>query len=757
MRFGRSNNDVSLLTIDVLGHEYMHGVTQSATVGGNGLEYHGESGALNESISDIFGTALERHILPNDWNWLIAEELGANRHFRDMAMPGSIPNQPSLARVTQPDRYNGPNWANTCGSCGDFGGVHTNSGVMNRWFNMLCTGFNNPNNTIKVNAIDFNQALAIVYKALNTYVQQYSNYADMRNSTIYAARDLYGDCSMQMRQVQNAWFHVDNNPWSFCPVDCNYTINTNVSNSNPACSAPIVFAATCVGSGCYDIDYNWSSGASSIGNGQSITVNAPSSSGSYTYTMYPTKSGCNFSYNDLSVSTSCGGSGSGCVVNKVRLQFRFPTDCCFDRLVGAKIQGSNNGGGSWTDLHTIGQNGTGAWQEFSFSNATAYTSVRFQASNNGWGELAEIEFYNGNTKLSGTPFGNGNFNLAYDNNTATKWETGNMGTSNVTGLNLTGCSGGCTPPNAPSLSASPSTISSGNNSTLTASGCSGTVSWSTGATGNQTNVSPTQTTTYTATCTENSCISSSASVTVTVNGGSSGCVVNKVRLKFRSDCCFDRLNGAQIQGTNDGSNWATIYTINQNGTGNWQEFTFSNSTTYKHVRFVAGPNGFGELFEIEFYNGNSKLTGGGFGNGAQDPGSSWENAIDGNEGTFWHGPWNPNWMPGPSNFVGIICAPFRIGVAGAKDDILIEEQSPLQLYPNPTDGHITVRYQLAKGEAATLRFVTVSGQVLEQKALVGEGGWQQHTTDLSAKPDGIYTVLLETQTKATSRKFVIAK
>jgi len=46
----------------------------------------------------------------------------------------------------------------------------------------------------------------------------------------------------------------------------------------------------------------------------------------------------------------------------------------------------------------------------------------------------------------------------------------------------------------------------------------------------------------------------------------------------------------------------------------------------------------------------------------------------------------------------------------------------LTLYPNPTDGRVTMRYQLAKGEVATLRFVNVSGQVLERKALVGEGG-----------------------------------
>ncbi|MCP1384974.1 M4 family metallopeptidase [Runella salmonicolor] len=307
--YGLSNGN-STVTIDVVGHEYMHAVTFNAVP--NGLEYQGESGALNESISDIFGTALERHIMinpqsannPNGWNWDLGEDVGLA--LRNMANPLA-----SLD-VVQPDRYYGPNWANTCGSCDDFGGVHINSGVMNRWFNMLCTGFNNPNITTRVNAIDFNRALAIVYKALTTYIQQYSSYPDMRNATIYAARDLYGDCSMEMRQVQNAWFLTDNNPWTFCPVDCNYTINTSVSNSNPSCNTPITLSATCTGSGCYDINYSWSNSSGTIGSGQSITINAPATAGIHTYTVYPTKSGCNFSYNDVSVNVNCGGNSSTC-------------------------------------------------------------------------------------------------------------------------------------------------------------------------------------------------------------------------------------------------------------------------------------------------------------------------------------------------------------------------------------------------------------------------------------------------------------
>ncbi|MEA5426844.1 BACON domain-containing protein [Arcicella lustrica] len=122
----------------------------------------------------------------------------------------------------------------------------------------------------------------------------------------------------------------------------------------------------------------------------------------------------------------------------------------------------------------------------------------------------------------------------------------------------------------------------------------------------------------------------SQTVTVTQAGTTStgSCAVNKVRLLFRADCCLDRLVGAKIRGSNDNSNWTDIYTFTANGTGSWQEFTFSNSTIYQYVRFEASASGYGELFELEFYNGTTKLTGTGFG------GTS---ALDGDIYTFWHG------------------------------------------------------------------------------------------------------------------------
>jgi len=105
-----------------------------------------------------------------------------------------------------------------------------------------------------------------------------------------------------------------------------------------------------------------------------------------------------------------------------------------------------------------------------------------------------------------------------------QWQGPNIGKQTIANDRLSrAAGGGCTPPAAPSLSASPTSINAGQSSTLSASGCGGTVAWSTGQTGNSITVSPAQTTTYTATCSESGCVSGNGNVTITVNGGGGGC------------------------------------------------------------------------------------------------------------------------------------------------------------------------------------------------------------------------------------------
>jgi hypothetical protein len=130
-------------------------------------------------------------------------------------------------------------------------------------------------------------------------------------------------------------------------------------------------------------------------------------------------------------------------------------------------------------------------------------------------------------------------------------------------------------------------------------------------------------------------------------------VLSKVRLHWRT-ADFNRLNGAKIQGSNDGSTWTDIYTIGVNATGSWQEFTFSNVTPYQHVRYAASPTGYGELREIEFYSGATKLSGMPFGSDPNVAAMGWQYAIDGIVNASWHGQYvGIGAHAGPSNFVGL--------------------------------------------------------------------------------------------------------
>ena len=110
--------------LDVVGHELSHGVTEATS----NLIYQNESGALNESFSDIMGTAIE--FSTGFGNWTIGEDItpGTNG-LRNMANPGED-GDPSHYL----DRYTGTS---------DNGGVHTNSGIINHWFYLLAHGGQN--------------------------------------------------------------------------------------------------------------------------------------------------------------------------------------------------------------------------------------------------------------------------------------------------------------------------------------------------------------------------------------------------------------------------------------------------------------------------------------------------------------------------------------------------------------------------------------------------------------------------------------
>lgn len=193
---GDGSTTTALTSLDVVGHEFMHGVTDFTA----DLVYRDESGALNESFSDIFGAAVEFFAHPESGDWDIGEDfhIGQGR-FRSMSNPRA---------EGDPDTYLGQGWVT---GTSDNGGVHSNSGVQNKWFFLLTeggAGENGNGDAYQVNGLGMDTAAVIAFRNLQYYLVRRSQYFDARFGAIQAAEDLYGVCSDEAKEVAKAWHAV---------------------------------------------------------------------------------------------------------------------------------------------------------------------------------------------------------------------------------------------------------------------------------------------------------------------------------------------------------------------------------------------------------------------------------------------------------------------------------------------------------------------------------------------------------------------
>ena len=183
-----------LTTVDICGHEITHGLTQKTA----DLVYAYEPGALNEAFSDIFGTSIEFYATPEDANWLIGEKTGTT--IRSMEDP---------KRYQCPDTYKGQFWVF---SGSDNGGVHTNSGVLNYWYYLLCEGGSGKNdlgNVYDVQGIGIENAEQIAFALLTDYLSSNSQYFDAFSYAVIAADELFGDDFPEIVQaVRDAFYAV---------------------------------------------------------------------------------------------------------------------------------------------------------------------------------------------------------------------------------------------------------------------------------------------------------------------------------------------------------------------------------------------------------------------------------------------------------------------------------------------------------------------------------------------------------------------
>lgn len=166
-------------TVDIVAHEYAHCLISYYS---SKLVYRGESGALNESFADIFANLAERSILGRN-DWKIGEDVGVV--VRDLSNP-------------ECSYYGGQNWINP-NSTYDKGGVHTNSGVQSKWFQLI------------YDEIGINDARTLV-KWTERCLNPTSKYRDSKNISIYLSQIFFGKCSDEHKAVVNAWYEVGVSP-----------------------------------------------------------------------------------------------------------------------------------------------------------------------------------------------------------------------------------------------------------------------------------------------------------------------------------------------------------------------------------------------------------------------------------------------------------------------------------------------------------------------------------------------------------------
>ncbi len=192
MVFGDGDGQMFLgftMALDVIAHELTHGVTQFSTPGG--LDYQDQSGALNESISDVFGSVVKQWKLKQSVNaadWLIGAGIMSDKvghALRSMKDPGN-------RDVT----WEGDDQPATMDKYVEGGDVHTNSGIPNHAFYLAAKA---------LGGNSWEKAAKIWYGAL-PLLKPNATFHDAANATVDAAVKLFGNACSEA--VKGAWTQV---------------------------------------------------------------------------------------------------------------------------------------------------------------------------------------------------------------------------------------------------------------------------------------------------------------------------------------------------------------------------------------------------------------------------------------------------------------------------------------------------------------------------------------------------------------------
>ena len=188
------------ISLDVIGHELTHGVTGSEV----NLTYSGQSGALNESVSDVFGSLVKQYALKqtaSEADWLIGAGLLTfkDQALRSMKAPGTAYDNNVLGKDPQPADMQ--HYVNTAQ---DNGGVHINSGIPNHAFYLVATALGG-NAWVKAGQIWYDTIR-------DRNLRRTATFAAFAGRTVANAKRRYGTTSAEQKAVADAWSKVGVKP-----------------------------------------------------------------------------------------------------------------------------------------------------------------------------------------------------------------------------------------------------------------------------------------------------------------------------------------------------------------------------------------------------------------------------------------------------------------------------------------------------------------------------------------------------------------
>lgn len=336
---------------------------------------------------------------------------------------------------------------------------------------------------------------------------------------------------------------------------------------------------------------------------------------------------------------------------------------------------------------------------------------------------------------------------------------------------LSGSGTGCTTPTTPVLTVTPTTITSGQSSTLSATCNVGTASYynaSTSALLPSNIVSPTANTSYYAKCTNGTCVSANSN-TVTVNvsstctpnafstnfltatSGSKTFYISKNQAPFQSSgTAFDFANNNTVTGCKSIHSTARLVTITSAAENTAIKNVIASSTTSSGSFFIG-------------YNSNASGVWSWLGGSSTYFPSGFSTTATANQATqlvtFTPG-WAANGKNATSYFVcEIPCQNGSSSRVSANESVNNDEPETnlFVIYPNPTNDKLTVEYSLLQNQEISFGIIDMTGRTIQSILIDGKAGTHKFTMDVNRILEGSYIIRGISDDKTQARKFIIVR